>query len=106
MGFTVLNGASLDNATTTKPIVMWHGMGDSCCFPFSLGKVKKLFESQLTGVYVKSLRIGKNMMQDYESGYFTHPDKQITNACEQIKSDPQLSNGFNAVGFSQGSQFL
>lgn len=20
------------------PVVMWHGMGDSCCLPFSLGK--------------------------------------------------------------------
>lgn len=46
------------------------------------------------------------MVEDYESGYFVHPNKQIENACQQIKSDPKLQNGYNAVGFSQGSQFL
>lgn len=88
------------------PIVMWHGMGDSCCFSFSLGKMKKMLEEQIPNVYVKSLKIGKNMIEDYESGYFVHPNKQTRNACAQIKNDERLSNGFNAVGFSQGSQFL
>lgn len=67
------------------PIVMWHGMGkyffsvttkhvsfyfyfsgDSCCFPFSLGSIKKLLESQLEGVYVKSLKIGGSLVEDYK----------------------------------------
>lgn len=26
--------------------------------------------------------------------------------CKLLKSDPKLQNGFNAVGFSQGGQFL
>lgn len=88
------------------PIVMWHGMGDSCCFSFSLGKLKKMLEKEIPSVYVKSLKIGRNMVEDYESGYFVHPDKQIENACDQIKTDSNLADGFNAVGFSQGSQFL
>lgn len=88
------------------PIVMWHGMGDSCCFSFSLGKMKKMFEAEISGVYVKSLKIGRNMVEDYESGYFVHPDKQISNACKQIREDDQLQDGFHAVGFSQGAQFL
>lgn len=88
------------------PIVLWHGMGDSCCFSFSLGKMKKMLESDIPGVYVKSLRIGNNLIEDYESGYFVHPNKQIVNACNQIKQDEKLRDGFNAVGFSQGSQFL
>ena len=24
------------------PIVMWHGMGDSCCLPFSMGRIKRV----------------------------------------------------------------
>jgi len=31
---------------------------------------------------------------------------QITIACDRIKNDPLLQNGYNALGFSQGSQFL
>jgi len=83
-------------------------MGDSCCFPFSLGSLKKLIEKSLNNtVYVKSLEIGGSLVRDYESGYFIHPTKQIQDACEQIKVDPNLVNKtFNAIGFSQGSQFL
>lgn len=27
-------------------------------------------------------------------------------ACDKIRADPKLENGFNAIGFSQGGQFL
>ena len=35
-----------------------------------------------------------------------HFEKQITDACEQINNDPMLKDGYHAVGFSQGGQFL
>lgn len=143
-------------------VVLWHGMGDSCCFPFSLGSLKKLILEQFQqNIYVKSLKIGGSLIRDYESGYFIHPNVQVSHvplthftlnlifqkdkivvlsnkqrksnnqitslflsfvsnknafclnfhfqikdACNQIKNDPNLKNGFNAIGFSQGSQFL
>lgn len=88
------------------PIVMWHGMGDSCCFSFSLGSIAKSLNESLPGVYVHSLRIGNNVIEDVTNGYFMHPDKQIEMACDLVKKDPLLQNGFNAIGFSQGGQFL
>uniref|UniRef100_A0A336MSF6 Palmitoyl-protein thioesterase 1 n=1 Tax=Culicoides sonorensis TaxID=179676 RepID=A0A336MSF6_CULSO len=88
------------------PIVLWHGMGDSCCFPFSLGGFKKQLEAEIPGVYVHSLKIGGNLVTDYESGYFIHPNKQIEEVCSAISNNTKLSNGFNAIGFSQGGQFL
>ena len=27
------------------PIVIWHGMGDSCCSPFSIGSVQRYLEA-------------------------------------------------------------
>ncbi|XP_044765306.1 palmitoyl-protein thioesterase 1 [Coccinella septempunctata] len=98
--------AEYQNEASFTPVVLWHGMGDSCCFPFSIGGIKKKIEETLPGVHVVSLKIGKNIVDDMENGYFMHPDKQIQYACDTIKGDPLLSNGFNAVGFSQGSQFL
>ena len=93
------------NSTNYTPVVMWHGMGnkllvvfnqflikksyllslllfkfegDSCCFPFSLGSIKKLIEKELNNtVYVKSLEIGGSYVRDYESGYFIHPNIQV-----------------------------
>ncbi|XP_068618380.1 palmitoyl-protein thioesterase 1 [Battus philenor] len=88
------------------PIVLWHGMGDTCCVDFSLGSFKIFLENQIPGVYVISLRIGNSTIEDFENGYFMHPNKQIEYVCDLLGKDPKLSDGFNAIGFSQGAQFL
>ena len=31
---------------------------------------------------------------------------QIKRVCAKVASDPKLKNGYNALGFSQGGQFL
>ena len=31
---------------------------------------------------------------------------QITQVCKKVATDPKLKNGYNALGFSQGGQFL
>ncbi|XP_002061149.3 palmitoyl-protein thioesterase 1 [Drosophila willistoni] len=97
--------ASGENATVL-PVVLWHGMGDTCCLPFSLGSIKKLIEEQTNGTYVYSLKIGGNIVLDYESGFFIHPNKQVDYACKRLAQDKRLANGYNAIGFSQGGQFL
>lgn len=35
-----------------------------------------------------------------------NPNDQIEYACNQIAGDPYLKKGFNAIGFSQGAQFM
>lgn len=81
--------------------------GDTCCFSFSLGSFRDFLRDVLgPNTYIKSIRIGDNLVEDYESGYFVHPNKQVEEVCRQISSDPELQDGYNAVGFSQGSQFL
>ncbi|CAD7090235.1 unnamed protein product [Hermetia illucens] len=105
-GYLLFITTVAEYTTATTPIVLWHGMGDTCCFPFSLGSIKKILQEKIEGVYVKSLKIGGNLIEDYKSGFFIHPDKQLKDACNQISTDPQLTNGFNALGFSQGAQFL
>lgn len=81
--------------------------GDTCCFSFSLASFKDFLEQMLgAGSYVKSIRIGNNVVDDFRSGYFVHPNTQIDMACKMIAEDPKLKDGYNAIGFSQGSQFL
>lgn len=81
--------------------------GDTCCSPMGLGSFRKFLIANLgSNTYVKSIRIGSNSIADFRSGYFVHPNKQIENVCSQIASDPMLQNGYNAIGFSQGGQFL
>ncbi|KAK2709006.1 palmitoyl-protein thioesterase 1-like [Artemia franciscana] len=92
--------------TSPVPIVMWHGIGDTCCNPLSLGRIKEVIEKEINGVYVHSISIGHGFAKDAESGYFMPPNKQIEIACEQLRSDDNLKNGYHGLGFSQGGQFL
>ncbi|KAJ3033398.1 hypothetical protein HK097_004856 [Rhizophlyctis rosea] len=87
------------------PVVLWHGMGDSCCGP-SMGNITELIQSQLSNVYVHSVRIGDTEDQDRNFGYFDVLNRQVDEVCEQFKADEKLSNGFNAIGFSQSGQFF
>ncbi|XP_018603347.1 palmitoyl-protein thioesterase 1 [Scleropages formosus] len=88
------------------PLVMWHGMGDSCCNPLSMGAIKKMVEEEIPGIYVLSLMIGKTVTEDMKNGFFMDVNEQVSTVCEQLARDPRLKGGYNAMGFSQGGQFL
>lgn len=88
------------------PLVIWHGMGDSCCNPLSMGAIKNLVEKTIPGIYVQSLMIGNNVFEDTTNGFLKNVNDQITEACNKISKDVQFKNGYNAMGFSQGGQFL
>ncbi|GAX86156.1 hypothetical protein CEUSTIGMA_g13569.t1 [Chlamydomonas eustigma] len=88
------------------PVVMWHGMGDSCCEPLrSVGALKKMIEDKL-GVYVLSIATGTSEAKDVWSSYFGDVNAQAAAVCEQLRSTPELQGGYNAIGFSQGGQFM
>jgi hypothetical protein len=90
---------------THLPIVIWHGMGDWCCSQ-GMNKVMDFITSEFPGTYVYSLKIGDSQSSQTKAGYFGNVNEQVEDACIQIKQDPKLTNGFNAIGFSQGGQFL
>uniref|UniRef100_A0A8C6ZG18 Palmitoyl-protein thioesterase 1 n=1 Tax=Nothoprocta perdicaria TaxID=30464 RepID=A0A8C6ZG18_NOTPE len=93
-------------AAAAVPLVIWHGMGDSCCNPQSMGYIKKIVEAKIPGVYVLSLKIGNNVIQDMENSFFMNVNDQVREVCSQLARDPHLKGGYNAMGFSQGGQFL
>jgi len=97
---------AVSHGTNPRPVVLWHGMGDTCCNPLSLGKIIKWIENKIPGIYVYSIRIGNSSEADASNGFFKPINEQIDMACHKFASDPKLMNGFNAVGFSQGGQFL
>jgi palmitoyl-protein thioesterase len=120
---TLLNGIS---SSPPIPVVLWHGMGlplllyqltlfpssflqgDSCCNPMSMGYIKKLIRRNVPGgdVYVNSLMLGNNVVEDTEHGFFANMNEQVQKVCDQLKADPKLSEGYNAIGFSQGGLFV
>jgi palmitoyl-protein thioesterase len=106
----VLVGVSAESSpfsanVTGLPTVLWHGMGDTCCYSFSMGRISKLI-TNYTNNYVHSIMVGSSIESDEYNGFFMNINSQVDEVCAQLKADPKLANGFNAVGFSQGSQFL
>ncbi|XP_005993967.1 palmitoyl-protein thioesterase 1 [Latimeria chalumnae] len=91
---------------TITPLVIWHGMGDSCCNPLSMGAIKKMVEQKIPGIYVLSLEIGNSITEDMENSFFMNVNDQVKLVCDQLAKDPKLQNGYNSMGFSQGGQFL
>ena len=45
-------------------------------------------------------------LQDTENSFFMDVNQQVAQVCGQLAQDPQLQGGYNAMGFSQGGQFL
>jgi palmitoyl-protein thioesterase len=104
--FLFFLAACVSSAPAAPPVVLWHGMGDTCCNPLSLGKIQKDIEAALPGIRVLSLQIGGDAAEDAENGFLMPIRQQIAIACAAIKNASYLSSGYNAIGFSQGGQFL
>lgn len=47
-----------------------------------------------------------SLLQDTENGFFMDVNAQVSSVCSQLAQDPELKDGYNAMGFSQGAQFL
>uniref|UniRef100_A0A4W4EXL3 Palmitoyl-protein thioesterase 1 n=1 Tax=Electrophorus electricus TaxID=8005 RepID=A0A4W4EXL3_ELEEL len=106
VGFLLLLSIAARGSSVSTPLVLWHGMGDNCCNPLSMGSIKKMVEEEVPGIYVLSLMIGKNVVQDTENSFFMDVNEQVAFACDKLGQDPKLKAGYNAMGFSQGAQFL
>lgn len=88
------------------PVVIWHGLGDSADNP-GLKDVATLIESINPGTFVHIVSVGE-IGADRKASWFGNVTEQVQTVCESLASDPILSTApaIDAVGFSQGGQFL
>ncbi|CAG8656019.1 9543_t:CDS:2 [Funneliformis mosseae] len=91
---------------TYRPVVLWHGMGDNCCDDESMGKVQQVIKDALPGIYTYSIMLGDNEREDKKFSFFGNINDQLIKVCDLLKIDENLKYGFDAIGFSQGGQFL
>jgi len=83
------------------PTVVGHGMGDSCFNPGMKSITKGI--AQKTGTYATCIPTGDNIVSDTIHGFLKTMDSSIDYWAEKIRADPNLANGFNCIGFSQGN---
>ncbi|KAF7714499.1 Uncharacterized protein PECH_000369 [Penicillium ucsense] len=96
-----------DDDTTQLPLVIWHGLGDDFERD-GLKQVASLAESVNPGTYVHIISLAETGSGDRRATFFGNVTEQIETVCEQLAANPILSTApaFNALGFSQGGQFL
>ncbi|KAI5794881.1 Alpha/Beta hydrolase protein [Pyronema domesticum] len=90
---------------TALPLVLWHGLGDS----FDSEGIQSVTTSYLSLYPLSSTHIialSTSGSSDRSATFIGHVPTQIASVCAQLQEDPSLANGFNALGFSQGGQFL
>ncbi|KAJ2857507.1 hypothetical protein J3B02_000945 [Coemansia erecta] len=92
---------------SVAPIVMWHGMGDTCCDNSTMGEITRIIKEEIPGVFVHSVKLGASESADRKAGFFGNLNLQIDQVCRELGEVPELQNrGVNLLGFSQGGLFL
>ncbi|QSZ32774.1 hypothetical protein DSL72_002353 [Monilinia vaccinii-corymbosi] len=122
--------SSSDEDETPLPLIIWHGLGDNYKAD-GLAQVGKLAEAIHPGTLVYNIHVGDDASADRTATFFgnitrestlihsplhlnpknpplTIPPVQIEKVCSDLASHPILSTApaVDAIGFSQGGQFL
>jgi len=105
-------GFSGHSATSTAnnkplPLILWHGLGDNFNAD-GIKSVAKLASEVHPGTYVFPIRLANDSSADQRASFFGNITEQIDSVCKDISNHPVLSKAqaVNALGFSQGGQFL
>ncbi|KAI5294437.1 hypothetical protein KEM52_004025 [Ascosphaera acerosa] len=96
-----------DDRFAALPLVIWHGLGDSYGNP-GMKEIATLAQDVNPGTYVYTVKLGDTPNADREASFLGNVTAQIDAVCEQLARDRIVSTApaVNALGFSQGGQFL
>ncbi|GMH65302.1 hypothetical protein TrST_g9549 [Triparma strigata] len=86
------------------PIVVAHGMGDSC-FNSGMKSITKAAGAKV-GAYSTCIPTGDSRIKDTINGFLLNMDASVDVFAEGVKNDPELADGFNAFGLSQGNNLI
>ncbi|MCJ1232165.1 Palmitoyl-protein thioesterase 1 [Varicellaria rhodocarpa] len=97
----------LDGNLAPLPLVIWHGLGDNYKAK-GLRSVGALANETNPGTYTYYVRLDPSPSSDRTATFFGNLTEQIAQVCDDLAAHPILSKALaiNALGFSQGGQFL
>lgn len=96
-----------DDDDTPLPLVIWHGLGDTFANP-GLRDVAALAEAVNPGTLVYTIKLADDANGDRSATFLGNVTEQVDRVCAELASHPILSTApaVDALGFSQGGQFL
>lgn len=94
-------------SSTPLPLIIWHGLGDNYLAD-GLHTVGDLAIKTNPGTFVYYIRLDESADSDKTATFVGNLTEQIAQVCSDLASHPILSTApaVNALGFSQGGQFL
>ncbi|KAG5990203.1 hypothetical protein E4U52_004858 [Claviceps spartinae] len=110
LGTTLASNPATYSKTTNNPLplIIWHGLGDSASSE-SLAHIAHLADTIAPGILVHIINpTPDNAPDDRSATFFGNVTEQIQTVCTQLSHHPILSTApaVDAIGFSQGGQFL
>ncbi|RDB24914.1 Palmitoyl-protein thioesterase 1 [Hypsizygus marmoreus] len=102
--FSAIYGAA-SSTKAHRPLVLWHGLGDSHSSPGML-EFASLIKDIYPGIFIHSVFIEQDLEKDRRAGFYGNVNDQVEFVADQISAIPELTGGFDAIGLSQGGQFL
>ncbi|KAI1265029.1 palmitoyl-protein thioesterase 1 [Xylariaceae sp. FL1019] len=99
--------SSEQNDDTPLPVVIWHGLGDTYSAE-GIQSVGQMVEDVNPGTFVYYIRIDDSASNDRTATFYGNVTEQLSKVCADLAAHPILSTApaIDAVGFSQGGQFL
>lgn len=96
-----------DDFQTPLPLIIWHGLGDNHAAA-GLAEISSLASSIHPGLFTYTIRLASSPSSDQRATFFGNVTEQIAQVCSDLASHPILSTApaVDAIGFSQGGQFL
>jgi palmitoyl-protein thioesterase len=96
-----------DDDDTPLPLVIWHGLGDTFNSE-GIQEVGSLADAINPGTFVYNVALAGDANGDRSATFFGNVTTQLETVCEALAAHPILSTApaIDAIGFSQGGQFL
>lgn len=99
---------SATNTASPLPLLIWHGLGDRYNAD-GISEVAALASQIHPNTYVYPIRVDEDGSADSRATFFGNSSTYISSVCANLSSNPVLSSNttrIDALGFSQGGQFL
>lgn len=90
-----------------RPLVIWHGLGDTANSDGISGLVQDIKE-MFPGIYIHSVAtpVGGSVEDERRAGFYGNASSQVDAMAATIRDIPELQDGFDGIGFSQGGLFM